>query len=109
MLCLRRYTRFECAPKFPGLASPILHWNELETGYEAFVHNDAVDRSRRDRVGVVQAAGRQLTLGHHGGGQPHHRQFAIRMKSDVVRWPGREAEEKYCMEPGKYCSLIRHP
>ncbi len=36
--------------------------------------------------------------------------FAIRMKSDIVRWPKEEdgnwTEEKYCREPGTYCGII---
>ena len=36
--------------------------------------------------------------------------FAIRMKSDIIRWPtdenGNWTEEKYCREPGTYCGLI---
>jgi len=36
--------------------------------------------------------------------------FAIRMKSDIIVWPGDKTgnwtEEKYCREPGTYCGLI---
>jgi alanine dehydrogenase len=32
--------------------------------------------------------------------------FAIRMKLDILSWPGGLTEEKYCIEPGKYCGLI---
>jgi ornithine cyclodeaminase/alanine dehydrogenase-like protein (mu-crystallin family) len=31
---------------------------------------------------------------------------AIRIKSDVLSWPGGTREEKYCIEPGTYCGLI---
>ena len=36
--------------------------------------------------------------------------FAIRMKSDIVRWPkaadGNWTEKKWCREPGTYCGLV---
>ena len=36
--------------------------------------------------------------------------FAIRMKSDIVRWPeaesGARTEEKYCVAPGTWCGLV---
>jgi len=32
--------------------------------------------------------------------------FAIRMKLDVLQWPGEQTEEKYCIEPGTFCGLI---
>lgn len=36
--------------------------------------------------------------------------FAIRMKSDIIVWPGDKTgnwtEDKYCREPGTYCGLI---
>ena len=78
----------------------------LETGYEDLAVNDAVYRPRLDvwvpcarpdgyyRWGTMEGASR--TIGT----------FAIRMKSDVVYWPGQGTEEKYCMEPGNYCGLI---
>jgi alanine dehydrogenase len=31
---------------------------------------------------------------------------AIRIKSDVVSWPGGATEEKYCMQPGTYSGII---
>jgi alanine dehydrogenase len=31
---------------------------------------------------------------------------AIRMKSDIVSWPQGTTQEKYCLEPGRYCGLI---
>ena len=78
----------------------------LETGYDDLGRNDAVYRPRLDvwvpcdrpdgyyRWGTMEGASR--TIGT----------FAIRMKSDVVYWPGGDTEEKYCMEPGNYCGLI---
>jgi ornithine cyclodeaminase/alanine dehydrogenase-like protein (mu-crystallin family) len=32
--------------------------------------------------------------------------YAIRIKSDLVFWPGGEREDKYCVRPGNYCGLI---
>jgi alanine dehydrogenase len=32
--------------------------------------------------------------------------FAIRMKLDIMSFPGGQTEEKYCIEPGTFCGLI---
>ncbi|CAG9208429.1 Ornithine cyclodeaminase [Paraburkholderia sabiae] len=32
--------------------------------------------------------------------------LAVRLKSDVMVWPGNGSEQKYCVEPGTYCGLV---
>jgi ornithine cyclodeaminase/alanine dehydrogenase-like protein (mu-crystallin family) len=46
------------------------------------------------RWGTMEGASRKIGV------------FAIRMKSDIVYWPGGETEEKYCMQPGTWCGLV---
>ena len=78
----------------------------LEDGYDDLMIGDAVYRPRLDlwmpcerpdgywRWGTMEGASRKIGV------------FAIRMKSDVVYWPGGETEEKYCMQPGTWCGLV---
>jgi ornithine cyclodeaminase/alanine dehydrogenase-like protein (mu-crystallin family) len=78
----------------------------LEIAYEDLLKGDAVYRPRLDlwmpcarpdgyyRWGTMEGASRKLGV------------FAIRMKSDIVHWPGGETEEKYCMKPGTFCGLV---
>ncbi|MBI4488643.1 MAG: ornithine cyclodeaminase family protein [Deltaproteobacteria bacterium] len=78
----------------------------LEIGYEDLLKGDAVYRPRLDvwvpcerpdgyyRWGTMEGASRKIGV------------FAIRMKSDVVHWPDKKTEEKYCIKPGTFCGLI---
>ncbi len=78
----------------------------LEDGYDDLLKGDAVYRPRLDvwspcerpdgyhRWGTMEGSSRKIGV------------FAIRMKSDVVHWPGGETEEKYCIQPGTYCGLV---
>src|SRR2546423_10356161 len=78
----------------------------LEDGYDDLLKGDAVYRPRLDvwvpcdrpdgyyRWGTMKGASRKIGV------------FAIRMKSDIVHWPDGETEEKYCMEPGRWCGLV---
>ena len=78
----------------------------LEIAYEDLLKGDAVYRPRLDvwvpcerpdgyyRWGSMEGASRKLGV------------FAIRMKSDIVHWPDRNTEEKYCIRPGTFCGLI---
>ena len=78
----------------------------LEDGYDDLLKGDAVYRPRLDvwmpcdrpdgyyRWGTMEGASRKIGV------------FAIRMKSDIVYWPGGETEEKYCMQPGTWCGLV---
>lgn len=78
----------------------------LEVGYRDLVKGDAIFRPRIDvyvpnetpdsyyKWGTMEGACRTLGI------------FAIRMKSDVVSWPGNLTEEKFCVKPGTFCGLV---
>jgi len=78
----------------------------LEVGYRDLIKGDALYRPRIDvyfpnetpdgyyKWGTMEGASRTLGV------------FAIRMKSDMLTWPDRLTEEKYCVRPGTFCGLI---
>ena len=78
----------------------------LEIAYDDLLKGDAVYRPRLDvwvpcerpdgyyRWGTMEGASRKIGV------------FAIRMKSDIVYWPDKTTEEKYCIQPGTFCGLI---
>lgn len=67
----------------------------------------------RPRIDVYAPTGRSddyYRWGSMEGADAELGVFAIRMKSDIVRWPMGEdqhwTEDKYCQQPGTYCGLI---
>ena len=79
----------------------------LEVAYRDLARGDATYRPRIDvyapsdhplgeffQWGTMEGVSRTLGV------------FAIRMKSDIVYWPDRKTEDKFCIEPGTYCGLI---
>ena len=78
----------------------------LEVGYRDLIKGDALYRPRIDvyfpnetpdgyyKWGTMEGASRTLGV------------FAIRMKSDMLTWPDRLTDEKYCVRPGTFCGLI---
>src|SRR3989338_336179 len=80
----------------------------LEEAYKQVARGEAVCRPRID----IQIPTRDPQKIYQGGtmeGGSISGYFAIRMKSDVVyeqEYEGARTQEKYCVEPGKFCGLI---
>ena len=99
-----------------------------------FLHNDAVEKllSMKECIEIQEEAFKKLETGESihrpridmytpcGREDGYYRWgtmegwydgiFAIRMKSDIITWPGAAkgnwTEEKHCIEPGTFCGLI---
>lgn len=78
----------------------------LETGYRDLVKGDAAYRPRVDLWSPCDRPDGYHRWGTMEGSSRSFGTFAIRMKSDIVYWPGGETEKKYCVEPGTFCGLI---
>jgi ornithine cyclodeaminase/alanine dehydrogenase-like protein (mu-crystallin family) len=80
----------------------------LEDAYRELTEKRAVCRPRIDIQIPTQSPGKIYQWGTMEGGSTSG-YFAIRMKSDVVyeqEYQGARTQEKYCVEPGKFCGLI---
>lgn len=79
----------------------------LEVGYQDLAKGNAVHRPRTDVwTPSDQQEGSFFRWGSMEGVCRTYGTFAIRMKSDMVRWPEGANEEKYCMQPGTFCGLV---
>lgn len=80
----------------------------LEQAYGDLRSSEAVCRPRIDIQIPTETAGKTYQWGTMEGGSTRG-YFAIRMKSDVLTQETRNGiptEEKYCMQPGRWCGLI---
>jgi len=78
----------------------------LEVGYRDLAVGNAVHRPRLDVWAPSDEQDAFFRWGSMEGVCRTYGTFAIRMKSDMVRWPAGQNEEKYCIEPGTFCGLI---
>ncbi len=78
----------------------------LETGYRDLAAGNAVHRPRLDVWAPSDEQDAFFRWGSMEGVCRTYGAFAIRMKSDMVRWPEGANEEKYCIEPGTFCGLV---
>lgn len=80
----------------------------LERSYRELAAGEVICRPRIDmRYPVDEEA--MYQWGTMEGGSASFGYHAIRMKSDVlteVEYGGTRTQEKYCVEPGKYCGLV---
>jgi alanine dehydrogenase len=80
----------------------------LEEAYRELTQKQAVCRPRIDIQIPTKEPGKIYQWGTMEGGSTSG-YFAIRMKSDVIyehEYEGARTQEKYCVEPGKFCGLI---
>jgi ornithine cyclodeaminase/alanine dehydrogenase-like protein (mu-crystallin family) len=80
----------------------------LEHAYRELTEKRAVCRPRIDIQIPTKDPSRIYQWGTMEGGSMSG-YFAIRMKSDVIyeqEYEGARTQEKYCVEPGKFCGLI---
>ena len=80
----------------------------LEKAYQELFRGEAVCRPRVDIQIPTQDANKIYQWGTMEGGSMSG-YFAIRMKSDVIyeqEYGGARTQEKYCVQPGKFCGLI---
>src|ERR1700730_10687967 len=78
----------------------------LRDGYRDLARGDA---AYIPRIDIHAPTGREddyYRWGSMSGVGRSEGVVAIRIKSDVVSWPGGETEEKYCIEPGTYSGII---
>ena len=78
----------------------------LEVGYQDLAAGNAVHRPRLDVWAPSDEQDAFFRWGSMEGVCRTYGTFAIRMKSDMVRWPEGANEEKYCIEPGTFCGLV---
>jgi alanine dehydrogenase len=80
----------------------------LENAYSELAREEAVCRPRIDIQIPTEDPKRVYQWGTMEGGSISG-YFAIRMKSDVIYeqdYEGARTQEKYCVQPGKFCGLI---
>ncbi|HWP56984.1 MAG TPA: hypothetical protein VNL14_03735 [Candidatus Acidoferrales bacterium] len=80
----------------------------LEKAYGELYRGEAVCRPRIDIQIPTKDPNKIYQWGTMEGGSTSG-YFAIRMKSDVIyeqEYAGARTQEKYCVEPGKFCGLI---
>lgn len=81
----------------------------IQEGHEEMALGDLAGRPRVDVYTETHDADKFHRWGTMEGSSKSLQRFAIRMKSDVVSWPvrhGLRVEDKYCVEPGRYCGLV---
>src|SRR5713226_4313316 len=80
----------------------------LEEAYLQLARQEAVCRPRIDIQIPTEDPGKIYQWGTMEGGSISG-YFAIRMKSDLIyeqNYEGARTQEKYCVQPGKFCGLI---
>jgi alanine dehydrogenase len=78
----------------------------LEVGYKDLAAGNATHRPRIDVWAPTEGPDSYYRWGSMEGVCRTYGVFAIRMKSDVVRWPEGQNEQKFCIQPGTYCGLV---
>ena len=78
----------------------------LEVGYKDLAAGNATHRPRIDVWAPTEGPDSFYRWGSMEGVCRTYGVFAIRMKSDVVRWPEGQNEQKFCIRPGTYCGLV---
>ncbi|MEX0805409.1 MAG: ornithine cyclodeaminase family protein [Candidatus Binatia bacterium] len=78
----------------------------LEVGYKDLAVGNATHRPRIDVWAPTEGPDSYYRWGSMEGVCRTFGVFAIRMKSDVVRWPEGQNEQKFCIQPGTYCGLV---
>jgi alanine dehydrogenase len=80
----------------------------LEKAFRQIETGEAMERPRIDMYMPCERKDGYLRWGTSEG--TNDGIFAIRMKSDIIRWPqgksGARTEEKYCVAPGTWCGLV---
>lgn len=82
--------------------------NALEQAYTELTRQEAVCRPRIDIQIPTKDPKKIYQWGTMEGGSMSG-YFAIRMKSDIIyeqEYEGARTQEKYCVQPGKFCGLI---
>ncbi|MBI4333920.1 MAG: ornithine cyclodeaminase family protein [Chloroflexi bacterium] len=78
----------------------------LEAIYQDLARGDADHRRRMDFFVPTTRTDGYYRWSTTEGASKRLNTLAIRMKSDILTWPGGKTEEKYCLQPGTYCGLI---
>ena len=78
----------------------------LDVGYKDLAAGNATHRPRIDVWAPTEEPDSYYRWGSMEGVCRTYGVFAIRMKSDVVRWPEGQNEQKFCIQPGTYCGLV---
>ena len=78
----------------------------LRTGFEQLANRDAAHVPRLELWTPVSNQDAYYCLGSMAGTTKHYGVTAIRIKSDVLSWPGGTRQEKFAVEPGTYCGFI---
>ena len=78
----------------------------LRIGYEQLSTGDAAHVPRLELWSPAAASDTYHCLGTMSGSTKHFGFTALRIKSDVMRWPGGQSQDKYAVEPGTYCGFI---
>ncbi len=81
-----------------------------EEAFRGLLTGDAVNRPRFDMYVPTGDPSSYYRSGNMEGAISSEGIYAIRLKSDVIRWPrspdGAWTEEKFCVRPGTYCGLV---
>lgn len=81
-----------------------------ERAFRGLLTGDAINRPRFDLYVPNDDPQEYYRSGNMEGAIASEGVYAIRLKSDVIRWPrdesGRWTESKYCVQPGTYCGLV---
>lgn len=82
-----------------------------EEAFRGLLTGDAVNRPRFDVYVPTGSPDSYYRSGNMEGAISSAGIYAIRLKSDVIRWPRSEdgawtTEEKFCVRPGTYCGLV---
>lgn len=78
----------------------------LRVAYDDLAADQATYGPRIDVFAPVQGDEHYYQWGSMAGVSIGHGVLAIRIKSDIVSWPDGNTQEKFCVEPGRYCGLI---
>ena len=78
----------------------------LRIGFEQLARGDAAHVPRLELWTPVDDLEAYYCLGSMAGTTKHFGVTAIRVKSDVISWPGGVRQEKFAVEPGTYCGFI---
>lgn len=77
----------------------------LRRGYDDLRRGEATYVPRVDMLAPTGRPADYYQWGSMAGVSASYGVAAVRMKSDVVSWKG-STQEKYCVEPGRYCGLV---
>ncbi|GAA1268132.1 hypothetical protein GCM10009609_34080 [Pseudonocardia aurantiaca] len=78
----------------------------LRTGYADLACGDAAYVPRIDLYAPTGRDDDYYQWGSMSGASRSYGVVAVRLKSDVVSWPGGRTQEKYCIRPGTYSGIV---